>query len=113
MNAAGDVIAPQLRNLRIGNVRRGRSTKVRYTLSEAAAVTFTVQRRIRRGTSVRWINVPGTLRQQGKTGYNERRFNATLQGRRLKSGRYRLTAVARDAAGNRSQPKRVAFRVMR
>ena len=56
VNSGGDVSAPQLRNLRIGNVRRGRSTKVRYTLSEAAAVTLTVQRRIQRGSSVRWID---------------------------------------------------------
>ena len=113
VNSGGDVSAPQLRNLRIGNVRRGRSTKLRYTLSEAAVVTFTVQRRTRRGGKVRWIKMRGTLRQQGKAGYNERRFNATLQGRRLKTGRYRLTAVARDAAGNRSQPNHVAFRVLR
>ncbi len=95
------------------NVRGGRSTTVRYTLSETAVVTFTVQRRIQRRESVRWINVRGTLRQQGRPGYNQRRFNGTLQRRRLKTGRYRLTAVARDAAGNRGQPVRVAFRVLR
>ena len=113
VNSGGDVSAPELRNLRIGNVRRGRSTKVRYTLSEAAVVTFTVERRMQRGGKVRWSKVRATLRQQGKAGYNERRFNATLQGRRLRTGRYRLTAAARDAAGNRSQPIRVAFRVLR
>lgn len=108
-----DVAAPQLRDLRIGNVRRGRSTKVRFKLSEAATVSLTVQRRVKRRGTVRWVNVRGTLRHQGKAGSNERRFDGRLQGRRLKRGRYRLVAVARDAAGNKSQAKRAPFRVLR
>ena len=36
-----------------------------------------------------------------------------IGGRKLTPGRYRLTAVARDAAGNRSAVKRVRFRVKR
>ncbi|MDP8967994.1 MAG: hypothetical protein M3N04_05285 [Actinomycetota bacterium] len=111
--AAADVTAPQLRDLRIGNLRRGRSTKLRFKLSEAATVSLTLQRRVKRRGTVRWVNMRGTLRHQGKAGSNERRFDGRLQGRRLKRGRYRLVAVARDAAGNRSQAKRVAFGVLR
>jgi hypothetical protein len=32
---------------------------------------------------------------------------------KLRPGRYRATLIATDAAGNRSRPKRVAFRVAR
>lgn len=110
---SGTGAAPELRDLRMGNLRRGRSTKVRYKLSKPARVTFTVQRRIKRGATVRWAGVRGTLSHQGKAGSNERRFDGRLNGRRLKTGRYRLAAVARDAAGNQAATKRVEFRVLR
>ena len=34
-------------------------------------------------------------------------------GKRLRPGRYRATAIAKDLAGNRSKPKRLAFVVTR
>jgi hypothetical protein len=34
-------------------------------------------------------------------------------GRRLAPGRYRLQAVAKDAAGNSSSPKRATLRIVR
>ena len=111
--AATDRTAPHMRNLRIANMRRGRSTKVRYSLSEAARVTFTMQRRIKRDGTVRWIKIRGTLTQHAKAGHNQHRINPKLHGRRLNTGHYRLTAVARDAAGNQSKPRSVAFRVLR
>jgi hypothetical protein len=40
-------------------------------------------------------------------------YSARVRKRRLKPGRYRATLVATDASGNRSQPGRVAFRVVR
>jgi hypothetical protein len=35
-----------------------------------------------------------------------------IRGKALGPGRFRLTAVATDAAGNRSRPKRTEFRVL-
>lgn len=111
--SAPDVLVPQLQRLRAGNLRRGRSTTVRYTLSEAATVTLKVERRVKTREKVRWIKVRGTLRRQGRPGNNMTRFDGRLQGRRLKPGHYRLVAVARDAAGNQGPPRRATFRVLR
>ena len=36
-----------------------------------------------------------------------------IRKRALSPGRYRATLVARDAAGNASRPKRLAFRIVR
>ena len=107
--AAADVIAPRLQGLVIGRLRRGRSTTVRYTLSEPATVIFRFERRVRS----RWVKVRGTFRHAGRAGANRARFAGRVSGRRLKNGRYRLTAVARDAAGNQGPPARSTFRVTR
>lgn len=104
---------PQLQRLRAGNLRRGRSATLRYTLSEAATVTLKVERRVKTRGKVRWIKVRGTLRRQGRAGNNTMRFDGRLQGRRLKPGHYRLVAVARDAAGNQGPPRRATFRIVR
>jgi hypothetical protein len=79
---------------------------VRFTLSEAARVTFTLQRR--RGH--RFVRV---LRRTAAFGAGAR--SATLRlskGRHLKLGRYRLTLVAYDAMGNRAAPLIRSFRVV-
>ncbi len=108
-----DVVVPQLQRLRAGNLRRGRTATVRYRLSEPARVTFKVERRVRLRGRIRWIKIRGTLRQNARAGNNTLRFNGRLNGRRLKPGRYRLVAIARDAAGNQAPPRRVMFRVLR
>ncbi len=105
---AADLVVPQLLGLRAGTLRRGASMLVRYTLSEPAAVTFTVQRKVGR----RWLKVRGSIRRTSPAGANRFRFRG-FRGRRLPTGRYRLVAVARDAAGNQAPPDRVAFRVVR
>lgn len=94
-----------------------RGTRVRFTLSEAAAVRFAIRRRIRdRSGRVRWVAV-GTFNRQAGTGPNAVRFSGRLRvrgrTRSLRPGRYRLTLVATDAAGNRSAAKRLPFRVTR
>jgi 6-phosphogluconolactonase (cycloisomerase 2 family) len=108
-------------------VRRG--TAFRYVLSEAARVTFTIRRRTT-GRRVRGRCRPATRRNRGrprcalfkrvgrlaatgKAGRNRTRFSGKLRGRRLPPGRYRATAVARDAAGGRSAPRSVRFRIVR
>ena len=87
-------VAPSIKRLRVAG------GSVRLRLSEAA----TLRIRIDRATNGHYRNVR-TLKRAGKTGRN-----ALSLGRRLAAGRYRVTVVAVDAAGNRSAAKRVPFR---
>jgi len=103
---------------------------VRYRLSEAAATTFTVHRidkgrrkgrscqrpssANRRGASCsRYVRISGSLRHSGRAGSNSVRFSGKLAGRKLRPGRYRLTAVARDRAGNVAASRTATFVVRR
>lgn len=102
--------------------------KMRYRLSKAAQVTLRVERvgkgrrvggKCRKQTAAnrsrkackRYVKLPGRIVKDGKVGLNRTTLAAKIGGRKLKPGRYRLTAVARDAAGQNSTPKRTAFRV--
>jgi hypothetical protein len=106
-------------------------TVVSYRLSEAARVTFTVERPragIRRGgrcvrrtrkapanarKCTRWVQVRGSFARNGATGTNRFRFMGRLRGRALRAGSYRLVARAKDAAGNATKrPKRRGFRII-
>jgi hypothetical protein len=86
-----------------------RGTRVRFGLSEAASVRFTIRRR----SGGRAI---GSFVRSAGAGANSVRFRGRLRvnGRTLSlaPGRYRLTLVATDAAGNRSVARRVPFRVL-
>jgi hypothetical protein len=103
---------------------------IRFKLSEPATVTFRIEkaaggrrvkgrcvkasrsnRKAKRCT--RYLALQGTSTVTGKAGSNSRRFSGRLSGRKLAQGRYRLVATARDAAGNASKPKRVAFKIVR
>jgi hypothetical protein len=55
--------------------------------------------------------VKGSFVHAGDTGANALRFMGRLRGRTLKRGKYRLVAVAVDAAGNRSGAVRRSFRI--
>ena len=107
-----------------------RGTRVTYRLSEAATATFRVQRVVAgrrvRGRCVRptranrgrprckrYRTLRGGFRHTGTAGLNRFRFSGRLRGRKLRPGRYRLVATARDAAGNRSKPARRLFRMIR
>jgi hypothetical protein len=111
------------------SVARRFGTRVSYRLSEPATTTFTVQRasvgrrvgrRCRRPTArnrsarrcTRYTRVRGSFRHAGATGDNRLRFRGRLARRRLRPGRYRLVAQARDAASNRSLPRRARFRIV-
>ena len=92
---------------------RARTLRLRFTLSEAATVTATLARRAcrrvkgHRRCTYRRVARP---RLTGAAGANA----ATLAPPKVPKqsrGRYRLTLVARDAAKNRSEPRRLAFRV--
>jgi DNA-binding beta-propeller fold protein YncE len=105
-------------------------TTIRFTLSEAAKVTFKIEkatggrkvkgrcvkpsrknRRAKRCT--RYVALKGAATDVGVAGHNRAKFSGRWRGSKLAPGRYRLVATARDAAGNLAKPKRVAFRIVR
>jgi len=111
--------------------RRRRGAIVSFRSSEAGRLTLTVHRRVsgrrrggrcvtgrragRRGRRcARLVRVRPTRTLAVRAGQNRIRFTGRLTRRvRLRPGRYRLTLVARDAAGNRSRPTRITFRIVR
>jgi hypothetical protein len=105
-----------------------RGTRLRYALSEQARVVFTVEqprggrlvagrcrtpsranRRKRRCT--RLVRTGQFAVTSAAAGANTKRFSGRIGSRTLKPGRYRLTLVAVDAAGNKSKPRRLRFRI--
>jgi hypothetical protein len=108
-------------------VKRG--TTFLYSLSEAAVVRFTIQRRSKgrrvggrcrrptrenRGTRActRYTRL-GSFRRSAAAGANKTKFRGTVDRRWLRLGPYRGTLRATDGAGNRSQRRRVRFKVVR
>ncbi|HVX32930.1 MAG TPA: PKD domain-containing protein [Solirubrobacterales bacterium] len=99
--------------------RKGRAhrpkARIRFTLNEKTTVVLTAKRRLHRRCGrrrcVKLVAVPGRLTVGGKTGANSLPFAGTLGGRRLRSGRYVLNALATDPSGKRSQPARAKFTV--
>ena len=86
--------------------RYKRHTVLRFRLSEAAKVRIGIAR-VRRHRRV------GRVLVDGQAGANRRRLGRRLGGKRLRPGLYLARAVARDAAGNYSSPKKVRFRIVR
>ncbi|HEY4279138.1 MAG TPA: Ig-like domain-containing protein [Conexibacter sp.] len=81
-----------------------RGTTLRYRLNERATVTVTITRS---GSS----KVLGTLTHRSAAGAGHLAVSGRLHGKALRSGRYRITIRATDAAGSRSAAKRLSFRV--
>jgi CSLREA domain-containing protein len=113
-----------------GIFRAAKGTKISFTLSEAATVTFKVDRvlpgvrkgsrcvpltaRRRRGRAcTRYVPVKGTLVQAATTGGNVVGFDAKLGGKTLVPGAYRLSASPRDPGMNVGKTAITAFRVRR
>jgi hypothetical protein len=102
-------------------------TLVAYSLSEAASLAFTVERaapgrrtnggckaptaRNRKGKKCVRFVPKGIFTHTGVAGANSFRFTGRAGGKKLAPGSHRLTAVATDAAGNPSAPKRVSFKI--
>ncbi|HEU5106211.1 MAG TPA: hypothetical protein VFU11_10255 [Solirubrobacterales bacterium] len=105
--------------------------KARYTLSEAAAVVFTVERKVQGkkvGGKCRklkkgekpagkrcalWVRTGKKLKQTGVAGANAKSFTAkSIRKKGLKPGAYRILAVATDAAGNASSLAAAKFKVV-
>jgi hypothetical protein len=116
------------RNAKAGRLRTG--TRIKFNLSQAARVTFTVHRRrpgrrsggrcraakpgVRGRPCTRWVKVKGgTFAREGAVGANSLRWGGRIGRRALRPGRYRLTAQARTGDGPRSQPRRARFRIAR
>jgi hypothetical protein len=116
-NVGGSVIA------RVG-------TRITYTLSEPASVSFTVQRarlgrRVgrrcvrpttrnrRRRRCTRYVALAGGFSHDGNLGPNSFAFSGRVGGRALRPGRYRLVGVATDVAGLQSAPRFTSFTIIR
>jgi len=112
--APPDTTSPVLRGLTISPIsfRAKAGANLSFRSSEAASVRF---RALKKPASNRgrFTPVPGSFTFAAKAGPNRLRFNARLNGKRLKVGRYRLVAVAKDAVGNRSKPLRRTFKIIR
>ncbi|HEX6228689.1 MAG TPA: choice-of-anchor Q domain-containing protein [Solirubrobacterales bacterium] len=112
--------------------RSPRSSRVSYLLTEAATVSFVVQRgaigrrkgkrcvigkrarrllRARRCT--RFVRVRGEFSHAGNQGANRFRFTGYIGGRRLRPGVHRMIGVPSDAAGNRGNRFRASFVIAR
>ncbi len=81
---------------------------VRFTLNEAARVTFTRQRS---QPGRRWRAVKGSFAWNGSAGTNSLRFSGRIGGRALAAGTYRLIATARDRAGHVAHPAYATFTI--
>jgi hypothetical protein len=139
--ATRDLLAPVMSALKLSPTRFAAAPKrssraaktgttITYKLSEAARVTFRVQRaapgrRVGRGCRkptaknrkrarcTRFVTLRGSFGQAAKAGANKRAFDGKLRGRPLARGSYRLVATAVDAAGNKGKQARASFRVLR
>jgi streptogramin lyase len=108
-------------------------TTIRYTLTEAASVSLRIDRRLkgkrvkkgkkrvcakrtrknRKKKSCTLFKKAGTLTRTSHAGKNNVKFSGRIGKKALKVGKYRLTIIASDAAGNKSKPKSLNFRVVK
>jgi hypothetical protein len=110
--------------------RPAAGTRIKFRLSQAARVTFTVHRArpgrrsggrcrapkpgVRGRRCTRWVKVKGgAFARDGAVGANSLRWGGRIGKRALKAGRHRLTAQARTGNGPRSKPRRKRFKIVR
>jgi hypothetical protein len=110
--------------------KKGVGSTVKYKLSMVAKVKFFVERptkgrrvgstcakatksNAKRKSCTRYVTLAGSLTSQGKTTPNTLRFTGRFGGHKLKTGKYRLRAVATTVAGKSSVAKRAGFRIRR
>lgn len=87
--------------------RRGKA-RLTFTLSAAATVNVTIDRRSGR----RWRPLKGSVRLTLPAGANTLRFTGRWRGKRLSRGRYRLVLTP-SGPGGAGQVVRAAFRIRR
>jgi hypothetical protein len=85
--------------------KRGRGSKLRFTLSQNARVRVALKS-VPRGHRARKA---GSLQIAGQAGANSRKFTGRIGTRALKPGRYVAALTAVDAAGRKSSTRRVGF----
>ncbi len=83
-----------------------RGTSFVFRLNRAGTVTIRIKQLHRKGKIVK-------LTRSSRAGGNRVRFSGRVGRRTLRPGRYRATLTAVDAAGNRSKPSAVRFRIVR
>jgi hypothetical protein len=123
-------VAPILRKLKLSSsrFRRGKLTTISFRLSEAAKVVLSFERKLsgrrshgrcvkpRKGARpncTRYVGVSGRLTVTGKAGLNSVGFRGRLaRKRRLPTGSYRLTLMAKDSSGEWSAPASVSFKLL-
>jgi hypothetical protein len=123
LNVGKDTIPPRITRFTIGQrrvpARRKRSGKVlRLRYSEVATATISIERGKRCGGVAGVSRRCKKFRKLGTLRANDADVSATVAlpkrvgGKRLRPGRYRAIAVAKDPAGNSSQPKRLSFTIV-
>jgi len=112
------------RAARSGRAAGGHGVPLRYDLSEAARVKFTVVRlesgrlvgerclRVKRGPRCDRLIDVGSFTHTGHQGENLLAVTGRMRGRALRRGTYLLIAEATDDAKNRSSLKRTFFRII-
>lgn len=120
---ARDLVAPRVTRLtmtrafraatRGGSLARAAAVRtgsaVSFRSGEAGTAVFSIRRqRGRRSVAVR-----GSFRRAVRAGRTRLRFTGRVRGRKLPVGSYRLVLVVTDAAGNRSVPRGIRFRIVR
>lgn len=126
----GDAVAPVLSRLTVQprRFKAHRRSRIRFRLSERARVRIRVDRlrpgfrrgdrcvvrrprsgRLRRCTRFKPVGAFTVTRPAGRTAVRLRRF---VRHHHLGPARYRVTAIPRDAAGNRGKAKRARFRIL-
>ena len=105
---ATDRVRPRLSGLAIAPqaLRRAAAALVRFTLSEPASTTFTLERTgSGKARLIRRFQVPG------RAGRNSFGLFTRVPSQLVTPGSYRLTAVPRDATGNSGRAARTGFTV--
>ncbi len=125
-----DTSDPQLSGTKLSPSAFSGSSVLTVNLTEAARLTIGVEKRStgkrvrgkcvkpnRRNAAarrcIRYVKVKRKATFNGVRGVNRITIKRKFAGRKLAPGRYRLTLIARDAAGNKSVVKRIRFRIKR
>jgi hypothetical protein len=127
----GDTTKPVLSKVKVkpSKVKRGKKATISFSISEPAKLKATLARKARGVKKGKRCVAPPRKRKRGqkscsrsiaagsfsgnatKAGAGKLTLPAKLRGRKLAAGKYTLTLVATDAAGNRSKPVRASFSV--
>lgn len=108
---------PWVKSLKVSPSKVSSRTQVKFKLTEAATLTFAVQRAVpgrsvngsckkqtgankKRKKCTRWVGVGKKFTAKGKAAKtNSFKFTGSVKGKKLASGSYRFSATAKDSAG--------------